>query len=220
MTCGSRSTRPRLPLDHHHGAGEHHHHAHGGDRRELLPEEYERQYHREHCATLVDRSDLVDVADLYRPEVAEPRSARGQAREDQEQQGVPGYVADAVPGSGYEDHRPGHDENDYGADRRSQVGVGASDPYLGEYGRQRRENRGQEGEDDPHTNRRRSIRNTLSRNPSGGRRTAIAEGMGLPGFGLESDNLDGHPIFENRSDLYDWITRFRRLNDDGAEGPA
>lgn len=152
-----------LPLDHHHGAHEHQHHPGAGQRGEGLSEEHERQEHGEDGAALVNRRDLVHVAQLDRPEVAEPGRARRQPGKDQEGQRLPVDVADGVPGAGHQHHQPRHDQDHDRAYGRGQVRVDVAYADLREYGRQGGEHRGQQGEQQPGLHGRSPIRG-----PAGG----------------------------------------------------
>ena len=56
---------------------------------DALAQEDRREQDREHGAGLVDRDDLVHVAELERPEIAQPARARGESRQHQKQQRPP-----------------------------------------------------------------------------------------------------------------------------------
>ena len=126
---------------------------HGRRRGEADPfaQEDEGEDDGEHGARLIDRDDLVHVAELQGAEVAEPRRPRRQARQNQEQQAARVYVGDPAEGARDAHHGPGEDDHDDGAHGGGDVGVRLADPALGEYRRQTGEKGGGQSEYEPHT---------------------------------------------------------------------
>ena len=113
-------------------------------------QEDDRQQDRQHRAGLVDRYDLVDIADLQRAEVAKPARACSQAREDQKQQRLAAELRDLALRADEKDHQPRkhqhHDRPDGGGDRR----IRFPDAALGEHRGQSGEQRRTECIEDPH----------------------------------------------------------------------
>src|ERR1700722_14110564 len=88
-----------------------------------LPQEDPRKDDRKDDAQLVDRRDPRRLADLKRPEVADPREARGDSREHEEHKGPRSRHRDGARGAGDEHDGPRDEEYDRRTDRRREVRV-------------------------------------------------------------------------------------------------
>ena len=76
-----------LLLHHQEGAGSDQHHGHPREPADGLPEENQRQQDGKDGRGLIDRYDLVDIAELQCTEIAEPGGSGGQAGENQKHPG-------------------------------------------------------------------------------------------------------------------------------------
>ena len=94
-------------------------------------------------AELVDRRDLRRLAEFQRAKIAEPRRARRQPREEQEDQRAARQGVERLPlMRRCDDRREGADD-DHCPDERREIRIDVGDADLGEDRRQRREDGGQ-----------------------------------------------------------------------------
>lgn len=108
-----------------------------------------REAHGHEDAQLVYGHHDAGQAVLERLVVAEPRGARGQAGEADEEKLAAGNGADRACLARHVDHDPGHDQHHDGPDGRAQVGLHALDTHLAQNGRQAGKHRGEHGKHQP-----------------------------------------------------------------------
>lgn len=130
-----------LFFDHQKGARADQHHRRPLDPGDRLAQEDQRQHDGQDSAGLVNGHDLVDVSQLQRPKIAQPRGAGGKPGEDQED---PGLCAESGNGRGRvddPDHDPGKDQHHDRPYRRGRVRVRFLYAALGQHRCQSRKQR-------------------------------------------------------------------------------
>lgn len=120
-------------------------------RRGAFAEEEDRQQGDERQTGTVHGGDGGRVPRLQRAEVADPRRAGGEGGQQQEGPGARRNEPRVGPGAALPRERPEHHHHHRGADERGEVRMHSLHTRLGEEGRQRREEGGEQRPEEPLT---------------------------------------------------------------------
>ena len=119
---------------------------------DALAQEEERQRDRQDGARFIDGNDLVHVAELQRAEIAQPRRAGREAREDQKDPRLRAQAGDGRRGADDGHHQPRKQQDHDRPDGRGRVGIRLPNAAFCQNGCQPGKKRRTKCKQDPHDN--------------------------------------------------------------------
>ena len=119
---------------------------------DALAQEEERQHDRQDGARFIDGNDLVHVAELQRAEIAQPRRAGREAREDQKDPRLRAQAGDGRRGADDGHHQPRKQQDHDRPDGRGRVRIRLPDAAFCQNGCQPGKKRRTKCKQDPHDN--------------------------------------------------------------------